>query len=196
MALMNAVSMAFAGCAEGSSSYIQRCINVLINSESCMLPSCFIRVDIAHILKFVEINIRRRVKEFYIRVIGQLAMATDLKEAKLIIKNIFIIILAKDEGQNNSQRIPCEEAKKLFIQGLSYGVQQSIVNSVINLQIENASSENIDDGQEDMTCSMKMKNLILNILASARKLANIRGSRDSLIYVPELMTPFKELCYK
>lgn len=105
MALINAVCMAFAGCSEGSSMYIQRCMNFLNKSESYKLPSCFIRVDIAHVLKFVTRwkvfnvpNIRRRVKEFYVRAIGQLSMTTDLNEAKLIIKNIFIVMLSKDEG--------------------------------------------------------------------------------------------------
>lgn len=77
MALINAVCTTFSGCSEGTSSYIQRCMNYLNKSEGYNLPSCFIRVDIAHILKFVtrwkvlnESNIRRRVKEFYVRAIG------------------------------------------------------------------------------------------------------------------------------
>lgn len=69
IALINAVCIAFAGCAEGSSKYIKRCINVLNKSPGYKLPSCFIRVDVAHLLKFVttwkalnDTHICRRLK--------------------------------------------------------------------------------------------------------------------------------------
>lgn len=209
MALINAVCMAFAGCSEGSSSYIQNCMNFLMKCDGSKLPSCFIRVDIAHVLKFItrwkvlnESNIRRRVKEFYVRAIGQLAMATDLNEAKIIIKNIFIVMLAKDEGQLNNENVPSEDAKRFFVQRFSLGVQQSIVNSVMNLQVEENDDHNDhkypgnNDNDQDDNGSNEIKNWISDILTSAKVLADTCGSRDNLMYVPKLLTPFKTLCYK
>lgn len=71
MALIKAVCMSFAGCAGGSSTYIQRCMDVLIKSPGYKLPSCYVRVDAAHLLKCVttwkslnDIHVRQRVKDF------------------------------------------------------------------------------------------------------------------------------------
>jgi len=204
MALINAVCVTFAGCSEGSSMYIQRCMNFLNKSESYKLPSCFIRVDIAHVLKFVTQwrvlngpNIRRRVKEFYVRGIGQLSMATDLNESKLITKNIFIVMLSKDEGQSNNENIPSEDAKQFFVQRFACGIQQSIVNSIVNLQIEDCTNEEeISNDDIEECCLIEIKNWISSILILSTDLADISGSRDNLMYLPKLESPFTQLCYK
>lgn len=84
MALKNAVCITFTGCTKGSSKYIGRCMNILNNSPGYNFPSCFIRVDVAHLLKFTtwkalnDTHIHHRVKEFYVRAIGQLVMVTDI----------------------------------------------------------------------------------------------------------------------
>jgi len=133
MALINSVCMSLAGCAEGSSTYIQRCMEVLIKSPGCKLPSCYVRVDVAHLLKFVttwkslnDIHVRRRVKEFYVRAIGQLVLATDLNESKFLIKNIFVVMLSEYEGEINGIDTHCEKAKQFFVTRFANGIKQSI----------------------------------------------------------------------
>lgn len=96
-------------------------------------------------------------------------MATDLTEAKLIIKNIIIVMLAKEEGQINNEIIPSEDAKLFFVQRFSCGIQQSIVNSVLNLQIENYTNTKPNDQENqnnvlDGCCPTEMKNRISSIV--------------------------------
>jgi len=202
MTLINAVCITFAGCAEGSSKYIERCMNVLNKSPGYKLPSCFIRVDVAHLLKFVtswkalnDTHIRRRVKEFYVRAVGQLAIATDINEAKLIIKNTFIVMLSEYEGESDGIDTPCEISKQFFITKFANGVEQSIVQSVMEYQLtDNINKEENNDEQED-DHPLEIKSWISNIL-TVKYLIEMDGSRDNLMYIPNLIMPFKILCYK
>lgn len=179
-------------------------MDVLIKSPGYKLPTCYVRVDVAHLLKFMttwkslnDIHVRRRVKEFYVRAIGQLVMATGLNESKFIIKNIFIVMLSEYEGELNGVDTHCEKAKQFFITRFANGVEQSIVESAMDYQPTEYSLEKeyYTDNQED-EYPLEIKNWINNILIDAKNLMEIIGSRDNLMYLPALMMPFKILCYK
>jgi len=203
MALINAVCMSFSGCAEGSSTYIQRCMDVLLKSPGYKLPSCYVRVDVAHLLKFVSTwkslnntHVRRRVKEFYVRAIGQLVMTTDLNEAKFLITNIFIVMLSEYEGEVNGIDNHCEEAKKFFVNRFANGVEQSIVENAMDYQPNETSPEKECADNQEADYPLEIKKWITNIIMDAKTLVDIYGSRDNLMYLPALMMPLKILCYK
>jgi len=178
-------------------------MNVLNKTPGYKLPSCYVRVDVAHLLKFVttwkvlnDLHVRRRVKEFYVRAIGQLVMAMDLNEAKFLIKNIFIVMLSEYEGQLNGIDTPCERSKQLFITRFVNGVEQSVVQSAMEYHPqENSHVDKYINDQED-DHPLEIKNWISSIIIDVKNLVVIEGSRDNLMYLPALVMPFKILCYK
>lgn len=94
-------------------------MHVLFKSPGYKLPSCYVRVDVVHLFVFAttwkslnNIQVRRRVKEFYVRAIGQLVKATDLYEAKFLIKTIFIVMLSEYKGEINDLIIIVKKQKK------------------------------------------------------------------------------------
>ena len=71
------------------------CYNYLLGIES-NLPWCFLRLDIAHLIKsicrwkcFEKSDCK--VRDFYLRIIGYLSKVSDMNEFKLILKSVFIV---------------------------------------------------------------------------------------------------------
>lgn len=81
LALMAAVVRAFTQY-NNLKSYIRACFKLLTNAESD-LPKCFVRCDVAHVIKLVTTwkplqLVDKRVKDFIIRSIAQLVLSDNL----------------------------------------------------------------------------------------------------------------------
>lgn len=171
------------------------------------LPSCFVRVDVAHVIIFVgqwkclhPSSTRRRVRQFYIRAVGQLILCSKLSTFKEFLTSIFITALSENEGINNStgEETACEKTKKMLLHEFSFGLQQSEINRLIDNEIENSPEENTEKITEEEH-SIKIKDFINQILCSSKAICDSErglGDRDNLMYMPELINPLKILCYR
>lgn len=105
LALLNAVVTAFTSY-NSLSDYIDTLFSMnFYDEERSTTPifECFVRIDIAHLLKNVATcaafaNKNPKVRETYIRCVALLVKATDIKEATLIVKCILIMAYTKSEG--------------------------------------------------------------------------------------------------
>lgn len=67
------------------------------------VPACYIRIDIAHFVKAVtkwkSLNhVANKVKEFYIRSVCLLVLATDINQIEELLFKIMIVALTEMEG--------------------------------------------------------------------------------------------------
>lgn len=116
-ALISAVCRVF-GKATSTSAYIENSFQYIEGREWAK-PSCLLRIDVADltnlICKWPEISkLKRRTKEFFVKVIILIAKATSTEEIKALLTGIFIVSLSETEGISAStQRLtPCEASKK------------------------------------------------------------------------------------
>lgn len=66
-------------------------------------PECFIRIDVAHLIKAVSNNKhfadkKPKVREMYIRCIGLILQETDLMEVRKIIFSVLVMTYSATEG--------------------------------------------------------------------------------------------------
>lgn len=113
-AFINAACRAFTG-SMNRSQYIGYCFEFLRYRRN--LPKCFIRIDVSHFIKAIvnwrELHeVHKKTKQFYIRVIGQLLLATDLVEAKALLGSIIIVASSETEGFVEGRPSQCETEKK------------------------------------------------------------------------------------
>lgn len=105
MALLNAAVNAFTSYLN-LKTYINALYTKLVES-TMPLPECFIRIDIAHLVKAVSsckhlTDKKPKIRETYIRCIGLLIQETDLSEARKIIYSVLIITFSETEGNYDS----------------------------------------------------------------------------------------------
>lgn len=106
-ALLNAVAGAFNNC--NLSNYIKLCLKCLNYNKDAktIVPKCFIRLDIAHIIKMIARwqcfhGKAPRIKDFYMRCIGFLTTIETKNQFENIFYSILVVALSEcnDNGTN------------------------------------------------------------------------------------------------
>jgi len=101
LALMVAVVRAFTQY-NNLKNYILACFKLLTNVEED-LPTCFVRNDVAHVIKLVTTwkplqLVDKRVKDFIIRSISQMVLSDNLEDMKQLLHSFFCLIYSKTDG--------------------------------------------------------------------------------------------------
>lgn len=107
LALLNAAVRAFAK-QPTISDYIDS-LFILVNAlesglkSNLEIPNCFIRIDLAHLMKNVAAhktleNKSKKAREFFIRCVGILVKMESFAEAKEHIKGVLIVANSETEG--------------------------------------------------------------------------------------------------
>lgn len=83
--------------------YINVLFSLHFDGSILQIPDCFVRIDIAHLLKNVAsskhlADVRPKVRETYIRSVALLLQEVNLQEARNLIKSILIIAYSSTEG--------------------------------------------------------------------------------------------------
>lgn len=108
LALLNAAATAFTAHMN-LKSYINELFNLNFGKTS-LKSECFIRIDIAHLIKAVAsckhfANKRPKVRETYLRCIGLLIKETDIEEARKIIHSVLIMAYSVTEGMRQKYNL-------------------------------------------------------------------------------------------
>jgi len=75
----------------------------LKNTQTLLLNllACYIRIDVTHFIKkysnFLK-DLRPRIKQFYLHILGQLILCRNIETAAEILKEILIITQSETEG--------------------------------------------------------------------------------------------------
>lgn len=120
LALLNAMAMAF--CKNSSIKlYVSQCFEVASGHHQ-NLSNCYIRIDIAHIIKIIcrNKNLQGKknwsLKEFYVRGIRLLVTATNIDQFKNILTVLITVMLSKTDGwMDNKKENPSEISRTYLL---------------------------------------------------------------------------------
>lgn len=142
LALLYGVARAFARC-HSVSDYLQLCWQNL--SHGGLLPKCYIRCDVAHVIKlmvqFPSLKKQiRRTRQFYLRALGQVIQCEDMKDMGNLLRAIMTIAISETEGLSLLTENPtlCEHRKQWLIARISTGKKMENLDALIE------SSENLE----------------------------------------------------
>lgn len=107
MALLNGAVKSFTSCG-GVADYIKVMFDLLQgNTQNRQIPQCFIRIDIAHLMKNVTScdalhNKPKKMRDFFIRCVAWLLTIDDIKQAKEHIFSVLVVATSSTEGKHKN----------------------------------------------------------------------------------------------
>lgn len=160
--------------------------------EDGEIPSCYVRIDIAHFIKkyanFLKIT-RPRVKTFYLASISQLVLARNVEAAENILFSILTIAVNETEGNNPDGTPTCCEYHKQKLKCL-------LTSETLN-NAENYATDMQDDMQDEFeneeeninhntNAANRWQKWATNISKRVHKNLNNNGDRENAHYLPQL----------
>lgn len=175
-------------------SYVNACFNVLMK-KSDNTPNCYIRSDVAHVVKLFSIkkslkNQHRLTRKFYLKAIGQAIQCENIESLKSILEAIFIVAYSDTEGVNKEgQPTTCELKKNWLKRRIASGTIESSIESIIETDNENLDTERTESlsESEDGAIENYFKKWVTNIAKWARQVtanANEEGDRGNQQVLP------------
>lgn len=75
----------------------------IAKDETVPLPPCYVRIDVAHLIKNTADcdalkGVQKKVRDFYIRCVGQLVLTDNFVDAQILIKCILTVANSATEG--------------------------------------------------------------------------------------------------
>ena len=194
-ALQNAVCLSFSNCSY--QQYLSSCYNYIMGSIN-ELPFCFLRSDIAHLIKSISRwtcfdTVDPKVKDFYLRIIGYLSKLDNFSEFKAIIKSVFIVCQSKGTDHNSEVNVNTKHLLELIkFHTISYCAEDCICDfcNEHKLGIENVTE--IEDKESEESNLKMIKKEIKNIQKDA--LNYITDSGNNQFFCPNLVKNFIILC--
>lgn len=106
MAWLNAAVRSFA-FSPSVAHYIDMMFDIAQGSNSRSVPPCYVRIDVAHLIKNVVTSdalktARKKVRDFYIRCVGLLIQTDNIEGAKNLITRILTVANSSTEGKKFS----------------------------------------------------------------------------------------------
>ncbi|CAI6370194.1 unnamed protein product [Macrosiphum euphorbiae] len=203
-ALLGAISRAFCN-GTTLSDYVDKCFNVLCSKSYNDLPPCFIRIDIAHLVKLVcrwkclAGTNKYRLKQFYVRCVILLVEAKCIDEFEKILVNILTVSMSQTEGDltKSTGKCPSEEARTRLL----FNIRGSKINEneVVKSTIDNNDTFP-DHSDEETDVSSKLKqnskiNAFLNTIKSKSSSNSlVEGDRISPYFLPDFSKNILRLC--
>lgn len=129
-ALMGAVTRALCN-GLSVNQYCEMCFNALLSSSVNILPTCFIRNDIAHFIHMIcrwkcfRVTEKTRLKEFYVRCAKLLLQSRTLNEFSKILTAILTVAYSETE---NASKNSFKFIIKL-LEGQTYEKENNLTNN-------------------------------------------------------------------
>lgn len=195
-ALLGAVTRAF--CNLSLQCYVEKCFNVLLEIENETLPKCYVRIDVAHMIKiFCRIPYfkgmhNRNLKNFYVRCLRLLLTSISFEIFTDVLKALLTVSMSETDGWLNDNPTPAESGRQMLLDKIK-GIDEIDENMTdINFEID----ESVLDGEkydnEDPITGVK--EYLNEIEQVALIQSKIKGNRDSAYYVPNLSKTILRLC--
>lgn len=200
-ALLGAVSRSF--CKLDLRSYVSKCF-LVINNLSYDIPLCFIRIDVAHMMKlfcsleFFKCLRNKRHKEFYVRCFRLLLTATNLDDFRRILKAIMTVMLSATDGWIDHENIELNPSEKCRVYLLS--LMKCMPSNILNIEKNYDTDKDndmiyLDHTENPISNKDIIVSFIENIEIESQIDADIKGNRHSAYYFPELLKDLKRYCF-
>jgi len=210
LALMAAVVKAFTQF-NTIFSYIEGCFNCLCKND-INLPQCFVRNDVAHVIKLVTNwstfrSVDIRIKDFIVRTIGQIILCEDFYDVQNILKHLFWLIYSKTDGTLSSGQ------NTYAAQGIDF-LRKRIATGTID-QYSTVSSAEVnytddDDSENELTLNENTNHnencisdhkkgpfyeAVKEIALKCKEQVEFEmGNHDNLYYLPNIIPDILNLC--
>jgi len=199
-ALLIAVSDVFAKCVNFR-DYLQKCYDAAILGNISMLPTCYLRLDVSHLIKMVakwkclKGKEKMLVRVFNLRCISQAYLMDSFKEVEYLLESLLIVALSKTIG--------CTVDGKLLMSDIRMQHLNNIIKDHINNEMETIINDNSDENQEIDKLSIDDTNMNSHnadwmewsnsILDSAKRIADEsdNGNIINACYNPEFVKQVK-----
>jgi len=188
MALLGAISMAF--CKNNDiKAYIEQCFDVLVGYNT-NLPNCYIRVDVAHVMKMFCRNKNLQgsknwtLKQFYVRSMRLLVTSTRIEDFKQTLTNLLNVMLSETDGWTEDKVETPSETSRQYLLNQIKGVEVT-ENSNEEADEQYNNLENDDSDTNDVTTS-HITEFINDIVNVCKDNSKIIGDRLSAYYLPDL----------
>jgi len=192
-------------------SYIEGCFNCLCKND-LDLPQCFVRSDVAHVIKLVTnwstfrlIDIR--IKDFIVRAICQIILCEDFYGVKNILKHLFWLIYSKTDGTlNNGQNTYAAQGIDFLRKRIATGTidQYSTASSAhVNITDDDDSEYEFTLGENtnySQNCTSNHKKgpfyeTVKEIALKCEEQVEFEmGNHDNLYYLPNIIPDILNLC--
>ena len=177
-------------------AYINECFGVLLGNPSSTLPTCFLRVDVAHCIKMItqwECLRKKgsRVKGFYVRALAQVVQCVSIDDARQLIQSITVVALSESEGNDESGApVISEVCKGNLKKRIADGKYNPALADEMakDGQIMETSMNSLED------CNTEAQSWVANICGESKTLASHCGDRDNLHFLPELLPHVIRMC--
>uniref|UniRef100_T1JFD5 MULE transposase domain-containing protein n=1 Tax=Strigamia maritima TaxID=126957 RepID=T1JFD5_STRMM len=199
LAILGAIVRTFTTCFSFK-YYIEKCYRILMKI-TLTLPECFIRVDVAHLVKLV-CNWKcltcfiSRAREFFIRCVVQILQSDSLTDIQELIRAILIMSLCNYEEKSASLQkdCPCEISKKWLKERISSNCRND--DCLMGLLGTEPTSVGDDFVQfADELADNSLSTWINSILEQVQTNLLDDGDRDNIQHLPAIVSPLLKLCY-
>lgn len=155
LALLNAASLAFE--TTDLNTYVNRCFVVAKGNSTVTKPRCYIRIDIAHLIKLVTrwkcfLNTHTRVKEFFLRCIGLLAKCTMFERFESLLRDTLTVAFSETEDVNSNDS--CFSAQKRLIQNIKSVNEREFIKEIDALIEKEMNPEDNDNSGDDSAVAL------------------------------------------
>lgn len=199
MALLGAIARSLAGEIT-LKSYMDKLFSVA-TFQSNMNVKTFIRIDYAHVMKFLSnwkcFNGKEKtVKKFYLKLMSRLIMCTSLKSAEGLIESILITSNSIFEGHDEKNNELAIETAKLYLKQSIAGMDEICVSDedddddddlILFQDIPN--DENEDGCLKTWIDSIKEKSKVNYVVSSS----NCIYEKENFHYLPDFSTSLLKL---
>lgn len=156
-------------------SYINACFDALLKKPNAKMPPCFIRVDVAHLVKMVcqwdcLKKKPHRIKDFFVRSMAQVVMSQSFEDAEEILRAIIVVALSETEGSDNSGAPVSAETSKNYLKARISGEESILPDD----EQEKGSVDECDDLQTDL------REWVAQLHEESKALTTTEGDRDNM----------------
>lgn len=209
LALMSAVVKAFTQF-NTIYDYIESCFKFLCSDES-NLPQCFIRCDVAHVIKLV-INwtifrtVDVRIKDFIVRVIGQIVLSRNYDDVQNLLKHLFWLIYGKTDGtMDNNENTYAKNGMDFLRQRIATGfVDQYMTRTLENDFTDEYDSEDNQSPEEPILNNVETTlgthkkgpfyKMAKDLALKCQQVENQNGNHDNLYFLPNIVPLILNIC--
>lgn len=199
-ALLMAMCKSF--CNLSFQSYLDECFSV-ITGEKDKLPSCYIRIDVSHMIKtFCRLKClcgikKKCLKEFYVRCFRLLLTSTDLHTFKNILTAFMTVMLSETDGwidETENQENPSEKYRVYLINLMKAIPADETSNNYPDCDTQDNEDSEIENADDIDEFSNAITQFIQDIENCSKLNASVKGNRMSAYFLPELAKDVKRIC--
>ncbi|KAL5233861.1 hypothetical protein ACI65C_001271 [Semiaphis heraclei] len=209
-ALLGALTRSFC---DGMSlkTYNETCFLIMLGMKETRLPKCYIRLDVAHIVKifcrfkcFTEKK-QKYLKEFYVRGLRLLLTSEELSEFKNILQSLLTVMMCETDGwvtdRDQVEKSPSEKCREFILSLIRSNVHNSFDNE--NDHTEPTETDMLPDlylcdqeesDQESNVDTSEIEKFLNNIKETSYQNSKIKGNRISAYFLPELTKDVLRVC--